>query len=212
MVDKSLQGSKKGMVRSNSIRFPCCQPSSLIVVYSRASMRPSHWYRANKHNQKHYKKEFDNLDFKATHQKKAVKRHPAPQPDVTANPRRLRISMKMLEDYGYTENCSQCDHVRSFGKAKGGMQHQDVCRSRIMEAMAQSPEGQRRLQPYETRRMVAISLRADVLSQKYALGMTSQTPEGQSRVQVAVGSEESLNQEWSKSAAELPQELGLRAF
>ncbi len=31
-------------------------------------------------------------------------------------------------------------------------------------------------------------------------------------VQVAVGSEESLNQEWSKSAAELPQELGLRAF
>ena len=208
MVDKSLQGSKKGMVRSNSIRFPCCQPSSLIVVYSRASMRPSHWYRANKHNQKHYKKEFDNLDFKATHQKKAVKRHPAPQPDATANPRRLRISMKMLEDYGYTENCSQCDHVRSFGKAKSGLQHQDVCRSRIMEAMAQTPEGQSRLQAYETRR----SLRADVLSQKYALGMTSQTPEGQSRVQVAVGSEESLNQEWSKSAAELPQELGLRAF
>jgi len=78
--------------------------------------------------------------------------------------------------------------------------------------MAQTPEGQSRLQAYETRRMVAISLRADVLSQKYALGMTSQTPEGQSRVQVAVGSEESLNQEWSKSAAELPQELGLRAF
>jgi hypothetical protein len=74
--------------------------------------------------------------------------------------------------------------------------------------MAQTPEGQSRLQAYETRR----SLRADVLSQKYALGMTSQTPEGQSRVQVAVGSEESLNQEWSKSAAELPQELGLRAF
>ena len=198
MVDKSLQGSKKGMVRSNSIRFPCCQPSSLIVVYSRASMRPSHWYRANKHNQKHYKKEFDNLDFKANHKRKLW----------TSLPRRIQITMKMLEDYGHTENCSQCDHVRSFGKAKGGMQHQDVCRSRIMEAMAQTPEGQWRLRAYETRR----SLRADVLSQKYALGMTSQTPEGQSRVQVAVGSEESLNQEWSKSAAELPQELGLRAF
>ncbi len=196
------------MVRSNSIRFPCSQPSSLIVVYSRASMRPRHWYRTNKHNSKHHKKEFDNLDFKATHPKKAVKRHLAPQPDVTANPRRLQITMKMLEDYGHTENCSQCDHVRSFGKAKSGLQHQDVCRSRIMEAMAQTPEGQWRLRAYETRR----SLRADVLSQKYALGMTSQTPEGQSRVQVAVGSEESLNQEWSKSAAELPQELGLRAF
>ncbi len=209
MVDKSLQGSKKGMVRSNSIRFPCCQPSSLIVVYSRASMRPSHWYRANKHNQKHYKKEFDNLDFKANHKRKLW--------NTTATQRiaqapRIQIRAEMLEDYGHTENCSQCDHVRSFGKAKPGLQHQDVCRSRIMEAMAQSPEGQRRLQPYETRRMVAISLRADVLSQKYALGMTSQTPEGQSRVQVAVGSEESLNQEWSKSAAELPQELGLRAF
>ena len=191
------------MVRSNSIRFPCCQPSSLIVVYSRASMRPSHWYRANKHNQKHYKKEFDNLDFKANHKRKL---------HAHLVPGRIQITLKILEDYGHTENCSQCDHVRSFGKAKPGLQHQDVCRSRIMEAMAQSPEGQRRLQPYETRRMVAISLRADVLSQKYALGMTSQTPEGQSRVQVAVGSEESLNQEWSKSAAELPQELGLRAF
>ncbi len=187
------------MVRSNSIRFPCCQPSSLIVVYSRASMRPSHWYRANKHNQKHYKKEFDNLDFKANHKRKL---------HAHLVDGRLLITLKILEDYGHTENCSQCDHVRSFGKAKPGLQHQDVCRSRIMEAMAQTPEGQSRLQAYETRR----SLRADVLSQKYALGMTSQTPEGQSRVQVAVGSEESLNQEWSKSAAELPQELGLRAF
>ena len=187
------------MVRSTSIRFPCCQPSSLIVVYSRASMRPSHWYRANKHNQKHYKKEFDNLDFKANHKRKL---------HAHLVDGRLLITLKILEDYGHTENCSQCDHVRSFGKAKSGLQHQDVCRSRIMEAMAQTPEGQSRLQAYETRR----SLRADVLSQKYALGMTSQTPEGQSRVQVAVGSEESLNQEWSKSAAELPQELGLRAF
>ena len=187
------------MVRSNSIRFPCCQPSSLIVVYSRASMRPSHWYRANKHNQKHYKKEFDNLDFKANHKRKL---------HAHLVPGRIQITMKTLEDYGHTANCSQCDHVRSFGKAKPGLRHQDVCRSRIMEAMAQTPEGQWRLRAYETRR----SLRADVLSQKYALGMTSQTPEGQSRVQVAVGSEESLNQEWSKSAAELPQELGLRAF
>ena len=36
-------------------------------------MRPRHWYRTNKHNSKHHKKEFDNLDFKAIHQKRTVK-------------------------------------------------------------------------------------------------------------------------------------------
>ncbi len=54
-------------------------------------------------------------------------------------PRRLKITKKVLEEYGYTEFCEQCIHIRTFGEAKPRMPHSEECRKRIMETMARSP-------------------------------------------------------------------------
>ncbi len=80
-----------------------------------------------------------------------VEKHPKPIEDVVANPRRLKITMKTLQDHNFTKDCQQCDHVRTFGEAKPGLAHSETCRQRIMEAMAQTPEGQARLEAYESR-------------------------------------------------------------
>ena len=65
--------------------------------------------------------------------------HPPPEAPLPCVPRRLKITQKVLEEYGYTEFCEQCIHVRTFGEAKPGMPHSEECRKRIMETMARSP-------------------------------------------------------------------------
>ena len=63
---------------------------------------------------------------------------------VTTIPRRFRIERRDLEQYGYSQNCPQCDHVQRYAKARWGLQHTERCRSRIMASIARTPAGQER--------------------------------------------------------------------
>ncbi len=78
-----------------------------------------------------------------------VEPHAPPEQPVLPQPRRLKITKQVLEEYGYTEMCEQCVHVRSFGETKGGLPHSESCRNRIMEAMAQTDRGKAKLEEYE---------------------------------------------------------------
>ncbi len=80
-----------------------------------------------------------------------VEQHEPAAPAAPALPRRFKITMKILRDYGFTENCEQCTHVRAFNEAKPGLGHGESCRKRIMEAMAASAPGAERLREYEGR-------------------------------------------------------------
>ncbi len=88
-----------------------------------------------------------------------VEPRPVPESDVPPQPRRLKITKKILETYGYTELCEQCIHIRSFGEVKGGLAHSEPCRNRIMEAMAQTSEGKAKLEAQE-QKMVRATYRA----------------------------------------------------
>ena len=65
--------------------------------------------------------------------------------------RRLRIGLKDCQDYGYTVGCANCDHMQEHGCVKPGTQHSEVCRSRILTALAATPEGRARLSKVEAR-------------------------------------------------------------
>ncbi len=60
-------------------------------------------------------------------------------------PRRLKITMKTLQEYGTTDGCRQCDHIKAFGEVKGGLAHGDRCRTRIVEAMGKTEKGMAKL-------------------------------------------------------------------
>ena len=50
--------------------------------------------------------------------------------------------MKDLEEFGTTDGCPQCSHVRAFRENKAGMAHTEACRKRIVEAMKAKQSGQ----------------------------------------------------------------------
>ena len=64
-----------------------------------------------------------------------------PVPDGPITARRLKITRKMLHEYGTTEGCPQCSHIRAFGEAKPGLNHSEKCRQRLMEALGSTAEG-----------------------------------------------------------------------
>ena len=70
-------------------------------------------------------------------------------PERPGLPRRMRIDKADLEQFGYTNGCVQCDHVRRYGVTKSGANHSNKCRARIMDALSESPEGQQRLRHHE---------------------------------------------------------------
>ena len=65
--------------------------------------------------------------------------------------RRLKITMNVLQEYGYTEDCPQCEHCRAFGQNKNGLMHTEACRKRIVEAMGTFPRGVARLRDVKLR-------------------------------------------------------------
>ena len=75
-----------------------------------------------------------------------VERHAAPAPEAPSNPRRFKITMKVLEDHGTSDGCAQCSHIRSFGEAKPGLPHSEACRKRIVESVRGTSEGAARLE------------------------------------------------------------------
>ena len=55
--------------------------------------------------------------------------------------RRLKITKKVLDEFGYTESCPQCGHYRAFGQNKNGLMHSEACRTRIVTAMEGTAAG-----------------------------------------------------------------------
>ena len=80
-----------------------------------------------------------------------VLREKRPQEPVAMNPRRLKITMDTVKEHGFTEHCRQCDHIKAFGEAKGGLPHSEACRVRIVEAMRATTRGAARVQDAEAR-------------------------------------------------------------
>ncbi len=80
---------------------------------------------------------------------------------VVTNPRRLKITMKILQEFGSTGGCPQCEHIRAFQEIKPGIPHSEACRRRLMAEMANTDQGRARLQVYEGRLNRAIAERHD---------------------------------------------------
>ncbi len=74
-----------------------------------------------------------------------------PKDGAPPNPRRFRINKKDLEEHGYTEGCSQCDHISRYGATKPGTYHTNACRTRIITEMAKTEHGQQRLSAWSER-------------------------------------------------------------
>ena len=77
--------------------------------------------------------------------------HPPPVPDAVPEARRVKITMKVLRERGYTASCKQCDRIRSFSEHRAGIAHSEVCRQRIMAAMVATIHGAARLGDEELR-------------------------------------------------------------
>ena len=92
-----------------------------------------------------------------------VLREPTDIKDVVTNPRQLKITMKLLKDFGTTRDCPQCGHIRAFQEAKPGLSHSAACRKRLMEDMSKTDEGRAKLEEYEHRVNRAIAERHDGL-------------------------------------------------
>lgn len=88
-----------------------------------------------------------------------VVKHDEPKPDTPPIPRRPKITMKTLADYGFTEGCPQCEHIRQFSETRPGLNHWEKCRQRIIDAMVATPEGNARIEKYEDRVNRAIAAR-----------------------------------------------------
>ena len=65
--------------------------------------------------------------------------------NVVGAPRRLKITKRDLENVGYTEGCPQCDHTLRNVAARGGLQHSDRCRTRVMAEVSKTPAGKARV-------------------------------------------------------------------
>jgi hypothetical protein len=76
-------------------------------------------------------------------------------------PRRLKITMQVLDTYGTTEDCPQCTHIRAFSETKPGVAHSEKCRQRIVDAMEASDSGAAKLAEAEQRMDRAIAQRVE---------------------------------------------------
>ena len=76
--------------------------------------------------------------------------------------RRLKITLQILKDYGTTDGCPQCRHVRLFGESKPGLGHSDACRDRIVEAMHATADGAQRLERQDNRLQRTLLEQSDV--------------------------------------------------
>ncbi len=108
----------------------------------------------------------------------SVEPQPATEPAPVPMPRRLKITQKILNEHGYTVNCEQCTHIQAFSESKPGLTHSEVCRKRIMESMAKSPEGAAKLGRYEERIDRALAERLCASDKKAQVKTTHDDDEG----------------------------------
>ena len=72
-------------------------------------------------------------------------------PRRVARSRHLYIKAEDIRAYGHTVGCPRCDHDRRYGPGRTTKGHSNACRRRIIEALAQTPEGLRRVQDADER-------------------------------------------------------------
>ena len=60
-------------------------------------------------------------------------------------PRRFKITRKDLELVGFTGGCPQCDCILRDGKARGGLQHSERCRARVIAEISKTSAGKARV-------------------------------------------------------------------
>ena len=65
--------------------------------------------------------------------------------------KRFRINVPDLREHGFTDGCQQCSQIQRYGKAKAGMQHNQVCRDRIVTALLDTPHGRLRMEAHNER-------------------------------------------------------------
>ena len=86
----------------------------------------------------------------------------APSPeDAVPLPRRLKITMKILEEFGTTDGCPQCTHIRAFRETKAGIAHTEACGKRIVEEMKVTAAGAARVERQELRTTRALAERVE---------------------------------------------------
>ena len=56
-------------------------------------------------------------------------------------PKAFRINYGDLVQHGFTDGCPQCDHNAVHQKSKAGLSHTKVCRTRMLDALMNTPEG-----------------------------------------------------------------------
>ena len=66
-------------------------------------------------------------------------------PRAAAKPRRVYITRKVVEDYGYTPGCRGCEAVLAEDPTAVSRNHTEKYRKRMAEAMAKDELGKRRL-------------------------------------------------------------------
>ena len=91
------------------------------------------------------------------------------EPVVVAPPppaRRFRIADADLRKHGYTDGCVQCNHIQRYNETKPGVQHNETCRSRIIDEISKTPDGEARFSAHSARvdRYLAEHLEAHDLS------------------------------------------------
>ena len=100
----------------------------------------------------------------------AVEKHPPHEPDAPPLPRRFKITMQTLKEYGTTAGCKQCEHFKAFGETKSGLGHSEACRKRITEAMIATEHGAARVRDADERIDRAISERVRVAHESNVSG------------------------------------------
>jgi hypothetical protein len=70
-------------------------------------------------------------------------------------PRRFKITKRDLGNpphgVGSTRGCQQCEHILKEGRGRGGLQHSERCRERVMRELAKTPADKARIDKAEER-------------------------------------------------------------
>ena len=103
---------------------------------------------------------------------------PRPAANPVPVPKAFRITYNDLQKYGYTEGCQQCEYNEKYGRSKGGLQHGEPCRQRILDELTKTPEGQARLDSYEEKvdRAIADRIEAEDKAAASAGGAAARPP------------------------------------
>ncbi len=132
----------------------------------------------------------------------------APRREVASVPKQFRINLSDLREHGFTEGCEQCRHNEVYKKSKGGLQHSEACRKRLLRAIAQTPHGRARIDAYEEKVDQAIADRIE--AEDVAQAPPTESPQPREPLPHAEGSAEPANIEAAPRRASHVTQQGVR--